>query len=261
MYSFEKLKQKEAEFEAAIKRKSDVLLLRESPKENITWPYKYKVRSAESHYSTTTSAKRSRTLYTKVPMNKTTELKSENTASSKPNDAFCQTNYELDEYVSQLLSKGTKHADQTKVESVQTLSVDLLDRMFASLADTPKLDSENQPIGWEYVVGKMLHVGLPQVVIDRVVKRMEQTIVKPSPVIPAMNVTRLLLSDLTITTAEVEMQEEIKKIAAERERFESKEGDEPFEDSIKWLIDLDKKDQYLKDKEIEEIHLDYTNVL
>lgn len=40
MYSFEKLKQKEAEFEAAIKRKSDVLLLRESPKEKITWPYK-----------------------------------------------------------------------------------------------------------------------------------------------------------------------------------------------------------------------------
>lgn len=59
----------------------------------------------------------------------------------------------------------------------------------------------------------------------------------------------------------VEMQEEIKKIAAERERFESNEGDEPFEDSIKWLIDLDRKDQYLKDKEIEEIHLDYTNVL
>lgn len=104
-------------------------------------------------------------------MNKTIELKSEITASSKSNDAFCQTNYELDEYVNQLLSKGAKHADQTKVESVQTLSVDLLDRMFASLADSPKLDSddspkldsENQTIGWEYVVGKMLHVGLPQV--------------------------------------------------------------------------------------------------
>lgn len=97
--------------------------------------------------------------------------------------------------------------------------------------------------------------------------------------ITAMNVTRPLLSDLTITTAEgknkkkldekyingvkktVEMQQEIQRMVAENEVYESKPEDEPFEDSVKWLIDLDRKDQYSKDKEIEEIHLDYTNLL
>lgn len=57
------------------------------------------------------------------------------------------------------------------------------------------------------------------------------------------------------------MQQEIQRLVAENEVYESNPEDEPFEDSVKWLIDLDRKDQYSKDKEIEEIHLDYTNLL
>lgn len=54
------------------------------------------------------------------------------------------------------------------------------------------------------------------------------------------------------------MKKEIDKLISKNENFESLPGDEPFEDSVKWLMDLDKKDQSIKDKEIEAVHQDYT---
>lgn len=55
------------------------------------------------------------------------------------------------------------------------------------------------------------------------------------------------------------MKKEIQKLISKNESFESFPEDEPFQDSVKWLIDLDKKDQFSKDKEIENVHLDYTS--
>lgn len=54
------------------------------------------------------------------------------------------------------------------------------------------------------------------------------------------------------------MKREIESLISRNEKFELLPQDEPFKDSVKWLIDLDKKDQYSKDKEIENVHQDYT---
>jgi hypothetical protein len=43
------------------------------------------------------------------------------------------------------------------------------------------------------------------------------------------------------------------------QKLEFKQGDEPFKEDMEWLIELDKKDQYSKDKEMERIHQDYTS--
>ncbi|MBM6386373.1 MAG: hypothetical protein JSY10_20650 [Paenibacillus sp.] len=71
----------------------------------------------------------------------------------------------------------------------------------------------------------------------------------------------IIIIDINGFLLKVEMQQEIQKLVSENELYESRPEDEPFEDSIKWLIDLDRKDQYSKDKEIEKIHLDYTGFL
>ncbi|KAG2234937.1 hypothetical protein INT48_000364 [Thamnidium elegans] len=216
-------------FKNIFKEKADILLLKKGLESRLKWPWK------PVNYSGTN-----------LPRVDSTSKNKESEAPKLHKHISLQeiddkTSYEMSDLVGGFLFQNCKNVDTTNI----ALPV-----------------SENEAeLDWEYVMGNMFKLGLPQTVIDRVKKRMEEEANKSSSAITAMNVTRPLLSDLTITTAEVEMQQEIQKLVSENELYESRPEDEPFEDSIKWLIDLDRKDQYSKDKEIEKIHLDYTGFL
>ncbi|KAG2208899.1 hypothetical protein INT47_011039 [Mucor saturninus] len=167
----------------------------------------------------------------------------------------------IDEFVSHFLANELKPKPRTEmnekaVEFIQDASVDLIDNVLLNMVNS-HTEGEGS-FDWEFTMGNLLSLGLPTCVTDRVKRRMESTTGKNVPAITAMMVTRPSLSDLTITSAEVEMKKEIEKLILKNERFESLPEDQPFEDSLKWLMGLDKKDQCAKDKEIEKVHQDYT---
>lgn len=59
----------------------------------------------------------------------------------------------------------------------------------------------------------------------------------------------------------MQAQKDLKKLIKKSQKFESRQdGDEPFKESMQWLIDLSlQKDQDNVKEEMEKIHQDYTN--
>lgn len=74
-----------------------------------------------------------------------------------------KTNYEVSDLVGGFVFQNCKNIDTRKSESIQGLSLDLLDNIFANLANISKPVTENEAeLDWEYVMGNMLKLGLPQ---------------------------------------------------------------------------------------------------